>query len=470
MLKFINSFSKPGYDMNSKFIQKAIFAQIVLLITGISLLFAQGEIISVNPPSAFTGETINLIIQGSGTNFVQGKSYIQFASCDITKTDALVSNPELLMVQLSIPKDIQTDEYYFEIVTNGHKVPGKLKIVNPEEGVEVMITVFPVQSVYLSDYDFSNMRNLPLLFTITVFTAGKNNLKVVAELSHADYGTVASAIKILPENACEMYTFDNRMFDTYVISKASDEIVESTGGNGTLPSGLYIYTVFVYHEDFGDPIEVTSFFFIPEVTTGIDLIGPGTPLDNDPQLIYTGTPYFEWFGEHYEFDFALYEVLEDQQSPDDITTNLPVLEMERINTTNFLYPTYAEILSEGTRYAWQVKAYLQTSSGEQEITSDVYWFIYNKSNNIALNLDRIEMSPDDIDLTPGDSVQVNVTGYKINGETIDVECDLNVIPSNGGRMNKGLWFIAGKKETTVAVIANCEGKENYITINIRQKK
>ncbi|MCD4696953.1 MAG: hypothetical protein K8S16_12015, partial [Bacteroidales bacterium] len=91
-------------------------------------------------------------------------------------------------------------------------------------------------------------------------------------------------------------------------------------------------------------------------------------------------------------------------------------------------------------------------------------------NNIALNLDRIEMSPDDIDLTPGDSVQVNVTGYKINGETIDVECDLNVIPSNGGRMNKGLWFIAGKKETTVAVIANCEGKENYITINIRQKK
>ena len=294
-----------------------------------------------------------------------------------------------------------------------------------------------------------------------------NTFMIEARIEHETYGLLATAEKELG-NAGTFFSIDNRMFDSYVVSKASDEIVEATTGNGMLPPGEYSLMVTVFYGN--DQVETTEYFVLPELSVGIDLIGPGTPLDVEPQLVYSATPYFEWFGEHKEYDFSLYEVLEDQQSPDDIATNLPVFELEKLNATNLLYPSYAELLEERKTYAWQMKSFLNTSSGVKEITSDMYWFMFSSGGKKTAGFEEIELGPDDIDILPGDSVQLKITGITSENEKVKVDCDWKVIPSNGGSVNKDNWFVAGNRETTVAIIATCEGIENYITINIRQKQ
>ena len=254
---------------------------------------------------------------------------------------------------------------------------------------------------------------------------------------------------------------------------AADEIIESALGNGTIPPGLYYYVVSL-RDGNNNPIEncfpVRSDFYISESVTGIDMVAPGTSLDSDPDVIFTNTPYFQWFGGLAEYNFTLYEVMEGQSSADDITTNLPVFEINGLTTASYLYPNFAESLEEGKRYAWQITSGILTSLGTEEIRSDVYWFIYQRGNISGKSLDKIKVYPDDTDLMPGDSLLIKADGYDINGETLKVDCEWLVIPKNMGKVNKEGWFVAGKKPGTVAVAATCGSKEDYITINIIEKK
>jgi len=213
----------------------------------------------------------------------------------------------------------------------------------------------------------------------------------------------------------------------------------------------------------------TSEFNIPESISGIDLIVPGTALDSDPEIIVSNTPYFQWFGSLPEYKFTLYEVLEGQTSADEITSNLPVFETEELTTASYLYPLYAEGLIEGKTYAWQITSNLLTSSGMQQIFSDVYWFSFQKTDKSAVMPDNIDLSPDDVDLMPGDSIQIKVHGFDRNGDTLHVDCLWKVVPENLGQVSKDGWFIAGDKSGTVAVTVRCGALEDYITINIKKK-
>lgn len=451
----------------------SIIGILVIFLLGGKTTFAQGVILSVNPPSAFQGETVHLIIQGSETDFVQGKTEVYFPDGYIEEgASVLVNNPELLTVRIKTKDDAPAGDCQFDIITNTQKltVKKKFEITELAGYPEVMITVFPVQSVYLSDFDFSNLRNLPLLFTISVYSADHNYLRVYAELSHEKYGVVASANKTLKNLPPEsIFTFDNRQFDSYDTEKAADEIIESALGNGTIPPGLYTYYVSLIDTN-NKVYTVTSEFYISESVSGIDMIAPGTSLDSDPEVIYTNTPYFQWFGGLVEYNFTLYEVLEGQSSADDITTNIPVYQMNDLTSASCLYPNFAESLEEGKRYAWQITSGILTGSGTKEIRSEVYWFIYQRSNKSGISLDKIKVYPDDINLLPGDSVQIKVDGFDINGDTLKVECEWQVIPADIGTVNDKGWFVAGDKSGTVAVTATCGSKEDYITINILKKE
>ena len=61
---------------NHKIITLFIFAFLYFFIVGSNRSLAQGEIVSVNPSSAFTGETTHLIIQGENTNFIKEQTKI----------------------------------------------------------------------------------------------------------------------------------------------------------------------------------------------------------------------------------------------------------------------------------------------------------------------------------------------------------------------------------------------------------
>jgi len=455
--------------MNRQAIIKSVILLLLSSVCYNNFLFAQGEIVSVNPPSAFKGETVHIIIQGSETDFKEGETDVIFPAF-IYVESVLVSNPELMTVRIRITDEAPEGICEFNINTNTQIHKAEFEIIKLAGEPEAMITVFPVQSVYLLDFDFSNLRNLPLLFTISVYSADHNYLLVYAELSHEKYGIVSSADKEL-ENPGFIVTFDNRQFDNYDKDKASDEIIESAIGNGTIPPGLYTYTVSLFDENnkpVGDP--VTSEFYISESVSGIDMIAPGTSLDSDPEVIYTNTPYFQWFGGLAEYNFILYEVLEGQRSADDITTNIPVFEMTGLTSASYLYPNFAESLLEGKKYAWQITSGILTGSGTKEIRSEVYWFIYQRSNKSGRYLDKIKVYPDDINLMPGDSVQIKVDGFDVNGDTLKVECKWQVIPADMGRVNDKGWFVAGDKPGTVAVSATCSSKEDYITINIIKRE
>jgi len=430
-------------------------------------VFAQGEIITVNPPSAFVGETMHLIIQGDGTNFIEGKTDIEFVSCQVKVNSILVSNSTILTVSVNIDKDAQAGFCKFIVTSGFEEYTGEFEIIKLQQEVEATITIFPVQSIYVADYDLTNLRNLPLLFNIIVYTAGHEQLKVVGELSHEKYGMLAIADKQMNDLG-SIVSFDNREFDSYDLTETSDELIEAIPGNGTLPPGIYECNLFVYGKNNELVAKTETAFYLPEPTSAIDLVGPGTSVGSSPDILYSGTPYFEWFCNSDRYDFSLYEVRKDQFSAEDITNNLPVFEMKDIVGNSFLYPNYAEQLKVGRTYAWQIVTKIPTSAGLNEIYSEVFWFNFDKINDFELNNEiiSINIEPDDIDLFPGDSVQIIVSGFDQKGNSFPIDCELKVIPSKGGTLNNNGWFVAGKITTTIAVMASCKDKEDYITINI----
>ena len=471
---------KRSFNKSSFIAVIGIFA---VLIFGGKTVLSQGEIISVNPPSSFKGETIHLIIQGVGTNFIQGKTNVRFDQYpEIGVISTFVNSPELITAQVEIGSNASPTpegeycifEIYTEINNSTYKyvIDDKFRITGLEEDPEAMITVFPVQSIHLSDYDFSNLQNLPLLFTISVFKSTESIINVRVELKHNELGMVAAADKELRfDNTVKIITFDNREFDSYDEDIASEEILENAIGNGTIPPGEYVYFVYLYDEDF-NPIGkgTTSEFYISGTASGIDMIAPGTPLGSDPDIVYENTPYFQWFGGLTEYNFTLYEVLEGQKSADEIISNIPVYQEKGLTTASFPYPNFAETLEPRKTYAWQITSNILTSSGSQEINGDVYWFVYQKGDISGRELKEIRIYPDDIDLKPGDSAQIKVDGYDLNNETLMVDCDWKVIPEDMGKIDENGWFIAGDKPGTVAISVLCGSKEDYVTINILEGK
>ena len=452
----------------------------IIPIIGLFILFfavnqtalPQGGIVSVNPPSAFRGESVHLIIQGSGTDFVQDETDVYFPGFNdsIHIESILVNNPELMTVKIRINENTPAGLLQFEVVTPTQHLPAQFEITALDEVPEAMISVYPVQSIYLSDYDFSNLHNLPLLFTISVYSAGEKYIRVVTELSHEKYGLVVSANKLL-ENPGFIAYFDNRQFDSFDIGKDSDEIIETATQNGEIPPGTYTYTVSLYdvnNTQYGQSI--SSDFFIPGSDSGIDMIAPGTPLDSDPDIVYTSTPYFQWFGGLTNYDFTLYEVLEGQKSADDIVTNLPVYQEKGLSSASILYPNYAEKLETGKRYAWQITSETLAGSIPKEIASDVYWFIFQKGNESLRSVEKITVYPDDVNLFPGDSVQIMVDGFNSTGDKLKIDCRWKLIPDDLGRISDDGWFVAGKKPGTVAVSASYGTMEDYVTINILEPK
>jgi hypothetical protein len=448
---------------------KTILPVILGILFGVAysnIVSGQGDSIFINPPSAFQGETLHLIIQGEGTNFTPDLILEGFTECGINVKNIDITNPELLTLHIEIDKDAPEGYCIFKIITVSAAYSGSFEIIQLGDEPEAMISVYPVQSIFLSDYDFENLRNLPLLFTITVFTAGINTLQVLVFLEHETYGLVASADKMI-ENQGPMFTFDNRQFDNYDIDKASDEIIESALGNGSLPGGQYTYVLtLIDPKNPGFEYTIEATFFIESSSPGIELIGPGTPLDSEPEVIYSNTPFFEWFGEFLEYEFNLYEVLNGQRSPDEITGNLPVFSKDGINDNVFTYPLYAELLEPGKNYAWEINSNLLTSGGNKIIKSEVFWFSYLAEGDADRETERIEVTPDDVTIGTGDSLLINVRGFDTTGDTLLLNCEFEVVPKEGGTISREGWFRAGRKPGTVAIVVKCGRKEDYITINI----
>ncbi|MBK9017123.1 MAG: hypothetical protein IPM82_25405 [Saprospiraceae bacterium] len=185
---------------------------------------AQPEIISVAPSAALAGETVNVAITGANTNFQQGQTALDLGPglqvLDVQVNHALFLTA-LVQIDGSVPAGFRD-----LTVTTGSEVaalPQAFEILEPGGAVNVILTIIPVQTLYLSDLDPNDPASNPLLFTITLYNDNQQrNLRVQYALSSDEFGIIGTADKFFnnrPPLAVE--TFDNRQIDEYNLDPAS---------------------------------------------------------------------------------------------------------------------------------------------------------------------------------------------------------------------------------------------------------
>jgi hypothetical protein len=432
-------------------------------------LIAQPEIISVAPSAALPGETINLAVTGVGTNFLQGQTVLDFGP-EIQVLEVQVNHSQFLTALIQIAVGAQAGFHSLSITTGAEVValPQAFEILQPGNSVNVVLTIIPVQTLYLSDLNPNAPADNPLLFSVTLYNDNQQrNLHVQYILSNDEFGTIGSADKFFTNlQPLSVETFDNRQFDEYHLDPASPELLDIAAATGVMPAGTYTYTILVFDENGNVIDQDEGVNVITNETSAIDLISPGAPLEQNPEVTPISTPFFQWFSTLNEFDFALYEVNEGQESANEITANLPVYEEHGLTATFLQYPISAEILVTGKTYAWQVTSPYQGSQGAQMVFSPVHWFEVGGENGSGYHLSSLEVGPEVVNVQIGRNYQFEATGLDQNGEPVPMNCTWSVVPSTAGTVNSNGFFTAGSHPGAAAVVASCGGLQAYATATI----
>jgi hypothetical protein len=449
-----------------------ILAGFIIITTMLVSPAISQQIVSVTPDRGFIGEqAYPVIIFGPDAGLLTGFDYIRFSDPDITVVSAVPADDSRLEVILNIQENAQPNSSSDITVylINGTVITKENAFTAELAGdFEVMLTVIPADPLYLSSFDPDNPQNSPLLFTVQILNNWKDltDEVVVKFTVRKDESIELGYANKNYENGIlngESPLFDNREFDEYNVNSDAVDLLEDALQTGMLPPGVYNYYVEVFYQ--GSSIGYDKGVnVVTNLLTSIDLIGPGNTLDQTPETVFASNPYFQWFSAASSYDFALYEVMEGQLSPDEITSNLPEFEAMALGVTELIYPTYAEILEPGKTYAWQVKANFEGSMGQETVYSDVYWFQFEQGTGFVLN--HIEITPQELTLNVNEPYQFHATGFDTNNDTVAVNFTWQVIPSSAGIIDENGLFIAGDTPGVVAILAKYNGNQEYSTVNL----
>ncbi len=433
---------------------------------------AQPEIISIVPNSGYPGETLNVIITGTSTNFINGVSSADFGP-GIEVQSFQVANREIGTALIIINSNAEFGLRKITIATNNEIVSRDdgFEVLEQGTGVTVRLEVVPVEVLFLADFDPTNIANAPLLFIITLVNDNlERDLKLQTQIFSEQYGNVVTATKTLPDvKPNNILTVNNREFDDYDTFGAGDELIDISTKTGMLPPDTYTYAIEVLDEQGNLIAEDEGINTTTNPTSELELISPGAPFDQAPATINNNYPLFQWFSQASSFNYALYEVNPGQTSAEDVVENLPVFQEERLTANSFLYPNYAEILQVGKTYAWQVKAHVTSNQGDQLFPSEVFWFTVGADGAAIVPIASIEVKPTEIELFVGETYRFTADAYNENDEFISFSPEWRVVPADGGTIDAAGFFIAGQKPITVAVVAESGEVVDYATVSIRWK-
>ena len=215
------------------------------------------------------------------------------------------------------------------------------------------------------------------------------NLKVL-QLSGSDLAWAQSLVFKLGPQGKQISNRDlSQKNQPYSIDGSKSGYDEETGEalqdvilqSGLLPSGTYIFHVEVYDE-FDQLIPGAEFThtLIVSNPSRVDLVGPGTSFGETLIVIATNTPQFFWSTDaiatgQSKFFIRVVKV-EGATSAEEAMQGFAVWEKVVENQTTGIYPSSVEAipLEAGQTYAWQVKRLVETSSGTNELQSDIFWF------------------------------------------------------------------------------------------------
>ncbi|MEX0967002.1 MAG: hypothetical protein WD077_07175 [Bacteroidia bacterium] len=430
-------------------------------------VFAQPSIVSLAPASAIPGQQLNIIIMGVNTHFQQGLTQVQLGD-GISVQSIQVQAPDRLSALVEIDASA-ADGFRQVVVTTASEraeMDAAFEIFDASSGARAILTLLPADVMYLSDFAADNLQAAPILFNISVINgAVEEALKLRLEVYHSDYNKILTASKNLGTiQPNQVVLLDNRDLEDYTTTGGSKALLDEANKTGVLPPGAYTYKLILMDGRGNVIAEDEAFNTITNTLTGLELIGPGTPLSESPEVIFNNFPMFQWFSASNEFSLQLFEVRPQQSSPDDIADNFPVYEQQGIFNSFFQYPNSAEILEEGKTYAWRITATFFDSRGKQTKSSELFWFSYKSASGEHLQAERIEIAPANQTMKIGQARQFSATGFDKEGNEVPLQVKWQVIPADGGTIDANGLFRAGTQPKPVAIVAEYGGIKEHTSV------
>ena len=342
--------------------------------------------------------------------------------------------------------------------------------------VEATITVLPVETLRLADFDPTDPTAAPQIFTVSILNdAEQRELRAVVRVTGAQaglLGVISTDISGVMPLQTVMLT--NRDFDSYDLGDAAADVIDYATERGELPPDDYQFSLTVTDKTSSRVLAEDSDFTSTSVEGDeVFALSPGVPLDQSPEALDSPQPIFIWQSEGDRFDFSLYEVASPDIAANDIATGLPVFEQADVQSTTYPYPSFAEALRPGVTYAWLVQSVVRTAEGAERIPGEMLWFTYRPGEGGGVGdaqpagLASIRVSPQEHELPWGGVVQLEVEGLGPGGEPLGViSPEWEVIPQSGGEVTPGGMFTAGSSQGVVAVVAHAGEHSDYSTITV----
>jgi hypothetical protein len=251
-----------------------------------------------------------------------------------------------------------------------------------------------IQSFYLSDFDPSDTAVHPDLFTLQILNstgldqvislrfyilAGMGGATQLVTASTDPFTLGAGGLMVTNRDLSQVGQ-DYTLSDYDVDTDAAEEIVNQLLETGVLPSDTYTFRLEVYSE-----VEALmgsgEYALVVSNPSRVDLFGPGGEFGGTLPVIATSNPQFFWssdaMGGTASTRFSLKVVrVDDATSGEEAIDGFAVWQAAVTDQTTTIYPASVEAipLEAGSSYAWQVTRIVETSGGEREIESEIFWF------------------------------------------------------------------------------------------------
>lgn len=273
-----------------------------------------------------------------------------------------------------------------------------------QNSVSISLDIFNldrIQTLYVSDFDILQEGTNEELFRITISNSGSSDIpgcQIRLELSKDNkiLAYVTTKSFELPPGA---YSFTNVQLNQgeYTIggqtirvkeSKMSEEdigsIQENILSSGKAPVGVYKIVAMICINNSTVPEDVNDSAvdeFIITNPSFVQLVSPGSLAGYGlPEDIYTEFPVFQWNGNGEKYQVLVFEKKGSSQSIDEILGGTPNWKTDPgedpLTSLSVQYnPGSGSIpLEFGKTYYWLTKMFVETSSGEEKINSEVWQF------------------------------------------------------------------------------------------------
>jgi hypothetical protein len=312
------------------------------------------------------------------------------------------------------------------------------------------------QVVYYSDFDFLGIGNVGEEFFMIQVVSDQNYYNSILTARLIQEGEQLAFLRTAPftlpagewlitniDLAEGNYDFEGttepiRIADSGIEEELEDKIKNNLYSSGQLPTGYYEVKVELTASELTTPIQATYLFVITNPYL-INLVAPGSQIGYGVvQEIFTEFPVFQWNGSSGDYQVLVFEKKSEFSSLDDILNNFPNWESERLNSLAVQYPVSGVgsnsviPLEFGKIYYWLVKSFIQTSSGMNEILSEIWQFslvdpasMGSNANDLAkeniLMFLKQHIGTQEAEEIAKKLAEFNLNSIKVNGQSISVQ-------------------------------------------------